>query len=73
LISSHNWSKRANGDGRSLQCSLSAPGSICSKPKASTQSSAPASISCRARKSAVDPVEQLLLTLTMGMPVIPTP
>ena len=31
------------------------------------------STACRARKSAVEPVEQLLLTLTMGMPVIPTP
>ena len=33
---------------------------------------APESMACRARKRAVEPVEQLLLTLTTGMPVMPT-
>jgi len=36
------------------------------------QSTAPDSTSWRARKSAVDPVEQLLLTLAIGIPVMPT-
>ena len=50
----------------------SAPGFICSKPSASTQSAAPDSMAWRARNNAVEPVEQLLFTLMTGMPVIPT-
>jgi hypothetical protein len=65
-------SNRSNGVGRSLKWVPSAPGAICSNPSASTQSAAPPSTACRARNSAVEPVEQLLLTLTTGMPVIPT-
>jgi hypothetical protein len=45
---------------------------MCSKPSASTQSAAPLATAWRARNSAVEPVEQLLLTLTTGMPVMPT-
>src|SRR3546814_17631497 len=62
-------SKRANGDGRSLQCCSSAPGRICSKPSAITQSAMPDSTSWRARNSADEPVGQWLLTLTTGLPV----
>ena len=62
----------SNALGRSVKTAPSAPGFICSKPSASTQSAAPDSIACRARNSAVEPVEQLLLTLTIGMPVMPT-
>ena len=43
-----------------------------SKPSASAHSTAPDSTAWRARNSALEPVEQLLLTLTMGMPVTPT-
>ncbi|MNC74692.1 hypothetical protein D3C75_1260920 [compost metagenome] len=64
--------KRSRVTGRSSQCDFSAPACICSKPKASTQSAAPVSMARRARYSALEPVEQLLLTLTTGMPVIPT-
>ena len=39
---------------------------------ASAQSTAPLATAWRARNSAVEPVEQLLLTLTTGMPVMPT-
>ena len=61
------------GCGRSFEQRLRArPGCICSKPSASTQSAAPLATAWRARNSAVEPVEQLLLTLTMGMPVMPT-
>ena len=51
---------------------VDAPGIICSKPSASTHSAAPLATACRARNSAVEPVEQLLLTLTIGMPLMPT-
>ncbi|MNV45286.1 hypothetical protein D3C71_1370760 [compost metagenome] len=64
--------KRSRVGGRSSQCDLSAPACICSKPRASTQSASPEAIALRARYSAVEPVEQLLLTLTTGMPVMPT-
>lgn len=65
-------SNSPSGEGRSENTVPSAPGIICSKPTASTHSATPLSTACRAKKSAVDPLEQLLLTLTMGMPVIPT-
>ena len=42
------------------------------KASATTQSAAPDSMAWRARNSAVEPVEQLLLTLTIGIPVMPT-
>jgi hypothetical protein len=41
----------------------SEPFSIFSKPRASAQSAMPPSTSCLAMNSAVEPVEQLLLTL----------
>jgi len=50
----------------------SEPGCIFSKPSASAQSTVPPRTACVARNSAVDPVEQLLLTLTTGIPVIPS-
>ena len=65
--------KRVSGDGRSVQPSFSAPGTICSKPSASTQSTAPLATACRASHKAVEPVAQLLFTLTTGMPDMPTP
>ncbi|MCY1419665.1 hypothetical protein D9M71_352580 [compost metagenome] len=64
--------KRARVTGRSSQLDFSEPGRICSKPRASTQSAWPLSTAARARYSAVEPVEQLLLTLMIGMPVRPT-
>ena len=66
-------SKRVNGLGRSLHIEPSAPRIICSNPSAITQSAAPVSIACRAKNSADEPVEQLLLTLTIGIPVWPSP
>ena len=48
-------------------------GSSARSPSTSTQSAAPLCTAWRARYSAVEPVEQLLLTLTIGMPVMPTP
>ena len=47
------------------------PRSIFSKPTAKTQSLLPVSISCLAKIRAVEPVEQLLLTLYTGIPVKP--
>ena len=67
-----SWSKSSNGVGRSGNFAVSAPGAICSKPAASAQSIAPPATAWRARYSAVEPVEQLLLTLKIGMPVIPS-
>ena len=66
------WSKSSNGLGRSVNTLPMAPGFICSKPSTSTQSTMPLSMAWRPRNRAVEPVEQLLLTLTMGMPVMPT-
>ena len=48
---------------RSVYFTPSEPFSIFSKPSAIVQSANPPSTSCLAMKSAVDPVEQLLLTL----------
>uniref|UniRef100_A0A2M4B4G7 Putative secreted protein n=1 Tax=Anopheles triannulatus TaxID=58253 RepID=A0A2M4B4G7_9DIPT len=48
---------------RSRYLDVSEPRSIFSKPRASTQSLLPVSMSCFARNSAVEPVEQLLFTL----------
>jgi hypothetical protein len=50
---------------------LSDPRCIFSKPRANTQLHAPLSITFFAKNNAVDPVEQLLLTFTIGMPVRP--
>lgn len=47
------------------------PRSIFSNPTANTQS-LPDSTNCFAIIKALDPVEQLLFTLKIGMPVIPT-
>ena len=57
---------------RSVYLTPSEPFSIFSKPSASAQSASPPSTAWRARKSAVEPVEQLLLTLKTGMPVRPS-
>ncbi|MOA31796.1 hypothetical protein D3C78_1529720 [compost metagenome] len=64
--------KRSRVGGRSSQWDFNGPACICSKPTASTQSAAPDSMALRARYRAVEPVEQLLLTLITGMPVMPT-
>ena len=64
---------RSTGFTRSSYLAPSAPFSIFSKPSASTHSASPPSMACRARYSAVEPVEQLLFTLMTGMPVSPSP
>ena len=58
---------------RSVYLTPSEPFSIFSKPTAIAQSAMPPLTAWRARKSALEPVEQLLLTLTTGMPVRPSP
>ena len=63
---------RPIGDSRSSAPPPSEPGCIFSNPSAIAQSASPPRIAWAARYSAVDPVEQLLLTLTIGMPVIPS-
>ncbi|MNQ89578.1 hypothetical protein D3C85_1048900 [compost metagenome] len=70
--SSTTWAARSSAGARSSQRDLSAPGFICSKPNASAQSTAPLCTAWRARYRADEPVAQLLLTLTTGMPVMPT-
>ncbi|MCY1244602.1 hypothetical protein D9M72_576890 [compost metagenome] len=62
----------SSGPGRSVQGELRAPGAMYSKPKANATSTTPLCTACRARKRALEPVEQLLLTLMTGMPVMPT-
>ena len=57
---------------RSVYLTPSEPGSIFSKPTASAQSAMPPLTAWRARKSADEPVEQLLFTFTTGMPVRPS-
>jgi hypothetical protein len=47
------------------------PGNIFSKPTTSTQSAWPCAIMFRPMYKPVEPVEQLLLTLYTGMPVMP--
>lgn len=66
-------SKGSKGEDRSVNTAPRAPGFMCSKPSASTQSAIPLATAWRARNSAVEPVAQLLLTLKMGMPLMPTP
>lgn len=63
----------ASGDGRSSYMPFNAPGVICSKPTASAHSTAPLATAWRARNKADDPLEQLLFTLNIGMPVSPAP
>ena len=63
---------RSIGLTRSSKCIFSEPRSIFSNPTASTQSASPPATSARARYSDVEPVEQLLFTLTIGMPVSPS-
>ncbi len=60
------------GGRRSMNFSPREPFSIFSKPTASMQSAMPPAMSWRARYKALDPVEQLLLTLTIGMPLRPS-
>jgi hypothetical protein len=57
---------------RSVYLTPSEPFSIFSKPIASAQSASPPRIAWRAMNNAVEPVEQLLLTLTTGIPVSPS-
>jgi hypothetical protein len=57
---------------RSVYFTPSEPFSIFSKPIASAQSASPPLTAWRARNSADEPVEQLLLTLTTGIPVRPS-
>ena len=57
---------------RSVYLTPRLPGSIFSKPSARAQSAIPPLTACRARNSAEEPVEQLLLTLTTGIPVRPS-
>jgi hypothetical protein len=58
---------------RSVYFIPSEPFSIFSKPTARAQSTSPPWTARRARYRAEEPVEQLLLTLTIGMPVRPSP
>ncbi|MCY1448352.1 hypothetical protein D9M71_650130 [compost metagenome] len=62
----------SRAEARSVHTDFSAPGFICSKPKARAQSTAPLCTAWRARNSAEEPVAQLLLTLSTGIPVMPT-
>ena len=59
------------GIARSMYLMPSEPFSIFSKPSASAQSARPPSTKLFARYSAEEPVAQLLLTFTTGMPVTP--
>jgi hypothetical protein len=61
----------ANGDARSFQFDLRLPGAIRSNPRARAQFTRPARTKLLAWYKAVEPVEQLLFTLVMGMPVRP--
>ncbi|SLJ82534.1 Uncharacterised protein [Mycobacteroides abscessus subsp. abscessus] len=63
---------RIIGCSRSVKVAPSEPGCIFSKPSARVQSARPPRIAWAARYSAVEPVEQLLLTLTIGIPVRPS-
>ena len=63
---------RIVGCSRSRKVGISEPFFIFSKPSASAQSTTPPFTSWRAMKSAVDPVEQLLFTFVIGMPVSPS-
>ena len=58
---------------RSVYLTPSEPFSIFSNPTASAQSTRPPRTAWRARKSAEEPVEQLLFTFTIGIPVSPSP
>ena len=58
---------------RSVHLTPSEPFSIFSKPSARAQSASPPLTDWRAMNSALEPVEQLLLTLTIGIPVSPRP
>ncbi|MCY1543090.1 hypothetical protein D9M68_788850 [compost metagenome] len=71
-VSSSTALKSSSGLGRSSKGWVSAPGGMNSKPKASATSTTPLCTAWRARNRALEPVEQLLLTLRTGMPVMPT-
>ena len=64
-------SVRASADGRPSATSARRPASARS-PGPARSRHRPLATAWRARNSAVEPVEQLLLTLTIGMPVMPT-
>ena len=55
-----------------MKLAWSEPFFIFSKPSASAQSTSPPRTASRAMNSALEPVEQLLLTLTTGIPVSPS-
>jgi hypothetical protein len=57
---------------RSVYFTPSEPFSIFSKPMAIAQSTTPPLTAWRARNRALEPVEQLLLTLMTGIPVRPS-
>ena len=57
---------------RSVYFIPSEPRSIFSKPIASAQLARPPLIALRASSNALEPVEQLLLTFSTGMPVRPS-
>lgn len=59
------------GFSRSLKNVCKLPGIIFSKPTTRTQSAAPLETYWRPMASPVEPVEQLLLTLMMGIWVMP--
>ena len=61
-----------SGCSRSSAPIFNEPFSIFSKPTAITQSVRPPRIASTLRYRAVDPVEQLLLTLVIGIPVMPS-
>ena len=61
-----------SGFSQSVNLEPSAPFSIFSKPTTSTHSTSPPSTACLPSMIAVEPVEQLLLTLKTGIPVSPT-
>ncbi|SHU01658.1 Uncharacterised protein [Mycobacteroides abscessus subsp. abscessus] len=63
---------RCIGCSRSVKVAPNEPGCIFSKPSARVTSASPPRIACAALYSAVDPVEQLLLTLVTGIPVMPS-
>ena len=69
----NNCSTGSSAFVRSVYLTPSDPFSIFSKPIASAHSARPPRTASRASHSALDPVEQLLLTFITGMPVSPRP
>lgn len=59
------------GGSLSFQLEPKLPGAICSNPRAKVHSARPPRTVLLAWYKAVDPVEQLLFTFVIGMPVRP--